>query len=375
MSADLALKVFHGLSDFANLIPAWTRLLERIEDYEFYHHPSWHEAIQKCLLPDQISYVLVEEDREPRAIIPLTNIRSKGIPQSGHIIRNPQHDHIVLSDWIVSPCMTVQWFSSLIPLMVKSLGVDHWAKFSLSSFPQTSLVVQLHERLHNSSHQHLPPFLTTIIRSQFSAWFACDQADQPIGSKLRRNLRRLKSQAETLGPVELEVVEDEAELPDAFEKFLCIEASGWKGSSGTGSAIAHNPSLVNFYRRMLSGRFSGIKGKINLLWFGEKAVAAQYILQTPACVSVLKIGYNEDFKKFSPGSILLKELIDTSLHCKEIKRVSLVTCPSWAERWHPNKQAVYTCNIYNNTTAGKALKRLDGLKSIARSTYRELKER
>ncbi len=372
MPNNLAIKAFHGLPDFSMLIPSWLRLLEKIDHYEFYHHPSWFYAIQTWLLRDEISFVLIEEDREPLALIAVTLEKHTSFAQSRFDIMTPQHDHIVLADWVLSPCVDFQMLSELIPSVTEALGIENWGKFTLQSFPESSVAVQLHYRLEHPLDSAKPLFLSTLDQCRYSAWFSVQPGDTPVKSKLRRNIRRLKGQAEAIGEVVMETFSDPTELPAAFERFLEIEACGWKGESGT--AIATDPDLKGFYGELLKGSYPGITPIINLLWIGEMAVAAQFILQTPSCTSLLKIGYDEEFQQYSPGSILLDDYISECLVNHEVTKVSLVTYPPWAERWHPNKLTVYACTIYNNNTAGAALRSLDNLKSLAKTTYRELRE-
>lgn len=372
MPDNISIKAFHGLSDFSMLTPSWMRLLEKIEDYEFIHHPTWFYALQMWLLRDQLSFVLIEEDREPLAIIAVVLEKHKSFAQQRFDILTPQHDHIVLADWVLSPCVDIQMLAELIPSITEALGAKTWGKFTLQSFPESSVAVQLHDRLEHPKGEEKPLFLSTLEPCRYSAWFSVESGDNPVKSKLRRNIRRLKGQAETVGDVVMETTSESTALLTAYEHFLDIEACGWKGEGGT--AIVANPDLRGFYGELLNGSYPGITPKINLLWIGDKAVAAQFILQTPACTSLLKIGYDEEFQQFSPGSILLNDFITECLDNDDVNKVSLVTSPAWAERWHPNKQTVYGCTIYNNNTAGAALRGLDGIKSLARTTYRELKE-
>lgn len=368
MPDNISIKAFHGLSDFSMLTPSWIRLLEKMEHYEFIHHPAWFYALQTWLLRDQISFVLIEEDREPLAIIAVKLQKHR----TRLDILTPQHEHIVLADWVLSPCVDINMLSELIPSITKALGVNNWGKFTLQSFPESSVSVQLHDRLEHPKGNEKPLFLSTLEKCRSSAWFPVGSGENPVKAKLRRNIRRLKGQAQVCGDVVMETVSDPAELPAAYERFLDIEACGWKGDGGT--AIVNDIDLKGFYRELLTTRYPGIRPIINLLWIGDKAVAVQLILQTPACTSLLKIGYDEDFQQFSPGSILLNDYISECVVNDDISKVSLVTSPAWAERWHPNQQSVFSCTIYNNNTAGAALRGLAGIKSLARTTYRELKE-
>ncbi|MDE0805335.1 MAG: GNAT family N-acetyltransferase, partial [Acidimicrobiales bacterium] len=80
----------------------------------------------------------------------------------------------------------------------------------------------------------------------FDAWFA------RRSSRFRQRMRRLERDAATSG---VEIVDVSAAAPDdVFDRLLAIEASGWKGSDGTGLV---SPDLADFYRRMcvrLAGR-------------------------------------------------------------------------------------------------------------------------
>lgn len=372
MPDNISIKAFHGLSDFSMLTPSWIRLLEKMEHYEFIHHPAWFYALQTWLLRDQISFVLIEEDREPLAIIAVVLKKHKSLAKSRFDVLTPQHEHIVLSDWVLSSCVDIQMLSELIPAITEALGVKNWGKFTLQSFPESSVSVQLHDRLEHPKDKDKPLFLSTLEKCRYSAWFSVESKENPVKAKLRRNIRRLKGQAEAVGDVVMETITDPDQLPAAYEQFLDIEACGWKGDGG--SAIVNDPDLKGFYRELLNGCYPGITPVINLLWIGDTAVAAQFIMQTPACTSLLKIGYNEAFHQFSPGSILLNDFISECMLNDDVTKVSLVTSPAWAERWRPKLQAVFSCTIYNNNTAGTALRSIDGIKSLARTTYRELKE-
>ena len=365
----LSMKSFHGSSGLSSLQPIWMRLLEQMPTFEFFHHPEWHKALQNWLLRDQLSYVLIENEGEPLAIIPVSIKKTVALAQAGRTVNSPQHEHIVLSDWVLCANVDLKCTANIISQIMHTLNVGNWSRFILRSLPHSSAACLLHERLHDPSDGHSGNFLSTLEVAKYSAWFDCGKNAHPVAGKLRRNLRRLKAQAEKTAKVEMLTAADPADLPDAFQKFLDIEASGWKGGSGKGTAIKQDVDLVGFYKSIVEAKVSGLTAKINFLRMGSDVVAAQYILVTPSCTSVLKTAYDEDFQKYAPGSLLLYETIKANCEDSSTKKLSLVTCPEWVDRWHPNKSPVYNCIIYNNTARGKAIRGIDSLKALARLTY------
>ncbi len=112
--------------------------------------------------------------------------------------------------------------------------------------------------------------------------------------ELNRLGRRLAEQAG--GPVEdLSVSAD----PDAVQRFLDLESTGWKRQSGT--ALASSPSDAGFFRAICE-RFREA-GRLELLELraGGAPVAAKCNLRSGEGSFAFKIGYDEAYAKFSPG--------------------------------------------------------------------------
>ncbi len=375
MSNHLTVKSYHGLSGFAEVQQSWQMIIGQIENYHFVQHPSWHYAIQKWLLPEQVSYVLIEDGRHPVALIPVIVqkhlVRSLGC----HTVISPQHDHIALSDWVCSPEFDINSFNVMIPRIIKALGVKSWDKFVFDSFFKSFLVGGLHKQLQYSVENPAGSYFSTYVAYKKTAWFDCSMKQHPVSVKMRRNIKRLKLQAEKLGNVELQQVCDPDELPEAFNIFLNIESSGWKGVNGTSSAIKFDFLLRGFYSNLLGSNETGFKAEIYLLKIGGLTVAAQIVVSAGRNINILKTAYDKNYAKYSPGSILLNEMIDMSIINETIDSVNLVTDPEWAKRWHPNRSLVYKGCIYNNTTTGSMVRRMDELNAFARSTYKEFLQR
>src|SRR6185503_4060861 len=94
----------------------------------------------------------------------------------------------------------------------------------------------------------------------------------------RRHLRKCRKTLEQLGEVEFVCTRDPARLPDYFDQFLSLEASGWKGAQGEGTAIKLDPTLVCFYSNLLTAFSASGNCEINLLRVDGRNVAGDFAL-------------------------------------------------------------------------------------------------
>lgn len=122
-------------------------------------------------------------------------------------------------------------------------------------------------------------------------------AELGIAPKRRRELvRQRRRMEEQLGAPA--VARDACGDADAYERFLAIERSGWKGREGGAMATAGDGE---FFTEMC-GRFAR-RGLLQLLSLeaGEVTVAMQCTLLASATAFSFKIAYEEQLARFSPG--------------------------------------------------------------------------
>lgn len=174
-------------------------------------------------------------------------------------------------------------------------------------------------------------------------------------SHFRKNLARQRRKLETLGAVELELaVEPDAALT-AYEVFLDLEASGWKGVRGTGSAIRLDARLVNFYSGLIRSLHPRQEVWIATLRLDGRPVASNFCVRTDTTLAVLKISFDETLRQAAPGNVLLAMLLEFCAAHPEITWVSLVTGPAWAERWRPQEVRVQGLALFAPTLRGRAM--------------------
>lgn len=183
---------------------------------------------------------------------------------------------------------------------------------------------------------------------------SADSALASISPHFRKNLARQRRKLASLGAVDLELAIGPEDAANAFEAFLEIEASGWKGAAGTGSAIRLDPNLVRFYSGLIGAVHPRQQVWIATLSLDGRPVASNFCIRTDDTLAVLKIGYDESLRQAAPGNVLLAMLLEACAADPEIAWVSLVTGPAWAEQWRPQEVPVLNLTAFAPTLRGRA---------------------
>jgi CelD/BcsL family acetyltransferase involved in cellulose biosynthesis len=138
--------------------------------------------------------------------------------------------------------------------------------------------------------------------------YGWNEYQRNLHSHLQRNLRRGRRQLEEIGPLKVEIVSGGEALEERLEEAFQVEASGWKGRSGT--AIQSRPHTLLFYRRLAEWAAAQGTLRLYLLRLGERVLTMCLTLQQHGRCCMMKGGYDEEFKRFSPGNLLTAALIE-----------------------------------------------------------------
>lgn len=179
-----------------------------------------------------------------------------------------------------------------------------------------------------------------------------------LPSQRRYDLRRAYKRSEPYGTVAPEFIHP---TPDNIDEILNlafeIESRSWKGSQGC--SILANDDLRLFFSDML--RHHAVDGGvlIGLLRIGNKPVATQICLVAHDRLWILKIGYDQEFQKLSPGLMLMNEIIKYSYNVGLCGIEFLGSAESWVDAWRPELRhyrllAVYPYNTTSLTSLGRA---------------------
>lgn len=130
-----------------------------------------------------------------------------------------------------------------------------------------------------------------------------------MSGKKRKELRRQSARLGELGTVSVERTSAPEGLPDWIDRFLALEASGWKGAAG--SALASHRATESLFREAMAGAAArGRLDRLSLLLNGEP-IAMLATFRTPPGAYSYKTAFDERFSRYSPGVLLQRENLET----------------------------------------------------------------
>ena len=150
-------------------------------------------------------------------------------------------------------------------------------------------------------------------------------------SNLRRQMRRLAEEGEVRFVSTLSGFDQQL----AFEHFIKVEASGWKGRMGT--AIDSDPNLRAFVEGFLPQLMDEGRAQIDLMMLGQSCIAANVVLRAGRGLFAWKIGIDEDYKRYSPGMHLAMEFTRFAMENPKIDYVD-----SLADADHPMANHIWS---------------------------------
>jgi CelD/BcsL family acetyltransferase involved in cellulose biosynthesis len=127
----------------------------------------------------------------------------------------------------------------------------------------------------------------------------------PINARLRRQLRQIRRQIAEQG---LFLKLDRVETADqnALARFFELEASGWKGQNRS-SILASGTKLFFEEIAESAARFGYFA--LYMLELNGKLIAAHYGFTLRDCYYSAIVAYDESFKQFSPGHLIIEEIV------------------------------------------------------------------
>jgi hypothetical protein len=180
-------------------------------------------------------------------------------------------------------------------------------------------------------------------------WIALDRSwehpERHINVGRQSDLRRARRHAEGRGGILSEIITPKPrELGLLLDEAFTVEASGWKGRNGT--ALLHDRKLGTFFRRYAEAACESRCLRIARLKIGGKAAAMQLAIETGNSYWLLKIGFDEEFARCSPGVLLLVDSIayaaKRGLRSCEFMGVS----DGWIRQWGTDEHQFVSLTAY-----------------------------
>ena len=133
----------------------------------------------------------------------------------------------------------------------------------------------------------------------------------PVNVRLRRQLRRIRRQLAEQGS-SLKFHRIETADQNALARFFELEASGWKGQNQ--SSILANGTKP-FFEEIADSAVRFGYFVLYMLELDGKLIAAHYGFTLRDCYYSAIVAYDEGFKQFSPGHLIIEEIVrDCAAH-------------------------------------------------------------
>jgi hypothetical protein len=315
-------------------------LLSRALNPSFLHELPWSIAVATALKPGRVVFYLVYDDNRLVAVIPLEYRARWNGPVRLRALHLPSHSNIYLNDILLDRDYEDEDVLGAVLSAISKQGL-RWDYCKLRKFNARSAL-----------YAYLQGKAVELREVGGSAFIPCRNAAdiQEISRKTWKNANRLARKAATeVGALALTHSSPGEHLEPWFEDFMRIESSGWKGEDGTGTSLLLDRRAQAFFRALIVENAENWETRIYVLCFGEVQVASVLCICSGQVLYVLKTGYNEDYKAYGPGSILVKCLIEIMAENPEISAINLTTAPPWSERWHFDRVPVHEVIITSKT--------------------------
>lgn len=164
-------------------------------------------------------------------------------------------------------------------------------------------------------------------------------------SQRRYDLRRARRRVSEQGVIEFRFLAPTPdELNTLLELVFDVEASGWKGRSG--SAMVRRPLLRDFFSRY-ARRASGA-GNLRLcfLMLEGRPLAVEIAVEASKSFWVLKVGYDEHWANCSPGLQLMTECIRFAMERGIPTHEFLGSAEPWIQPWASGTRRYHTFRYY-----------------------------
>jgi CelD/BcsL family acetyltransferase involved in cellulose biosynthesis len=169
----------------------------------------------------------------------------------------------------------------------------------------SELITALRAALGGRGWMSVRPATPTPTLKLDSRWK--DAASQ-FNSGRRSDFRRAARRASEFGEVSFEILSPGPEDFDAlFDEAIEVEARSWKREAGT--AIAVDRAKERCFRHYFRSACEAGDFRIAFMRIDGRAVAMQMALETLGRFWLFKIGFDEEYERCSPGTLLMLQTI------------------------------------------------------------------
>ena len=339
--ASKRITIIEDVTGFAEIAGGWERL-ERKASTPMQTALWSRTAAEALYRPGRVKVVVLGDLDEPHAITPLARAGVRAELIGAAELGEPAD--VLFSDEQAVGEMAMALADLKLPLLLGRLP---------GGSPSIGALRTAHRRRAGVLVRQMPGTPTIPLSPGWTA------PEGLLSKRRASDMRRARRRAEALGTVSFEVLAPSpAELEPLLQEAVEVEAAGWK--SRRGSALKEDARRLDFYSRYARGAAERDELRLCFMRIDGRAVAMQLAVEWRDRLWLLKIGYDEDFGRCSPGMLLMLEstrwAANRGLHSVEL----LGTPAPWTDMWTDEVRPCVTMAVYPARPIGIAALAADG---------------
>jgi hypothetical protein len=343
MTPAWTIREFAGREGLVELEPEWQRLVAEMPNAGFQHLYETHLNYFDYLASESggFSCLALSDGNRLRAICPIERQQRAVFRFSDAAVWElPRGLGDIVRDVICPPDPEAE--AALFPCVTEHLRLARPRRgwFVLGRVPEDSAAWRC--LLGLAAHRY------HADRDDATHIVDCDrlfaELTAGLSRKFRANLRAAHKRLEALPDVRFERTVSAEGLGAALDRFLHVEASGWKGESGTKTAVLLKPAHLAFFRSWVASLGASDRCEFNEVRSGDTCIASSLCIRAGEQSAMLKIAYDERFASARPGHLILERIFQQCCDDPAVKYVSLVSCRDWHRVWEPSVVGCY--NLY-----------------------------
>jgi CelD/BcsL family acetyltransferase involved in cellulose biosynthesis len=331
----MTVSVAKSLDQMLEMESDWTRLSNRHRNplLDF----AWHAACATTLNREDRLRILVQKDVEENitAIAPLV------------LNRRNQFEFLGASR-LFEPCDILHQDTEALLSIYGYLSRSKYPS-QLSRVPERDAIqLQGSNRHLTSGYWRLTPSAGTPVLDLGMSWG--DFADS-LSSQRRYDLRRAERRANLHGTVTFESHSPARdEIPALLKIAYDVEDKSWKGRNG--SSLKKNKSTGEFFREYCAQ--AAAQGDVRIFFqrIGNEPASMAICVEKYDALWFLKIGYDEKFRKCSPGLLLLQNTVKACIDRGITRLEHLGTSEPWLRSWTSDVRPHVTITHYPFSVIG-----------------------
>ena len=165
-----------------------------------------------------------------------------------------------------------------------------------------------------------------------------DYLNTSMERKRRKEWRRLRRRLSETGCLELRKFGEGDDVSGWCETFFALERGGWKGRAGT--AIDCDPSTRTFMLEAMRGEAGRSRAEFWQLTLDGRPIAMAFALKRGSEMWLMKIAFDEAFARFSPGALLVFDIMESASRDPDVAIVD-----SCAQPDHPMIDRIWRARL------------------------------